>query len=150
MGRLAVIFASGFGVGYIPVAPGTFGSLWGIGLFWLARNLSTAQFIALATVITLVAVFFSHFAEKQLRSHDSAKIIIDEIAGYLVTVIALPFSWTTAGIAFILFRLFDIWKPFPIRQMDRKIPGAWGVVLDDVMAGVYAHLVLRMILIWLQ
>jgi phosphatidylglycerophosphatase A len=144
MGRLAVIFASGLGVGYLPPAPGTLGTLWGVLLFYLARHLSFSWFLAGTFLFFLFSVGVAHAAEKKLGGHDSSIIVIDEVAGYLVAVAGLSFSWPMALAGFVLFRFFDIVKPFPIRWADRRIPGGLGVVLDDILAGVFANLLLRL------
>lgn len=145
-GKISVAISSGLGLGYLPKAPGTWGTLWGVLIFLGCQNLSLLIFSGVVIMALLLAVFFAHFAEAELKTHDSSHIISDEVVGYLVTVWGFSFSWQTAALAFVLFRLFDVWKPFPIRQVDRKMPGAWGVVLDDVVAGIYAHLGLRVLL----
>lgn len=147
MRRLSLFFATGLGLGYLPWAPGTFGTLWGLLLFYLGRGLSAPLFAGGTLGLILLAVFFSHFAERALGGHDSSKIVIDEVVGYLVTVLFLPFNAKIAVLAFILFRLFDILKPYPIRWIDRTWGGAWGVVMDDVAAGVFANISLR-VLLW--
>jgi Phosphatidylglycerophosphatase A and related proteins len=146
MRRLSLLLATGLGLGYIPWAPGTFGTLLGLPLFFLGKNLSPVLFAAGVVLFILFAVGVSHFAEQALGGHDSCKIVIDEVAGFLVTVVFIPFSYPAAAIGFILFRFFDILKPFPIRRIDRTWGGAWGVVMDDVLAGVFANLTLRLIL----
>jgi phosphatidylglycerophosphatase A len=149
MGRLAVLLSSGLGVGYMPLAPGTFGTLWGVLLYYLARSFPLAWFFAGAVLFFLFAVLVAHAAEKKLGGHDSSMIVIDEVAGYLTTVLGLAFSWPVAVAGFLLFRFFDIVKPFPVRWADRRIPGGLGVVLDDILAGVYANIVLRLgIFLW--
>jgi len=147
MRKLALILSAGLGLGYIPWAPGTFGTLWGLLLFYLLRSFSWQIFAAVTVAAILFAVWVSHLAETELKSHDSSHIVIDEVVGYMVTVVAFPFSPGVAVAAFILFRFFDILKPFPIRLIDRRVGGGWGVVLDDVAAGVFANLVLRF-LVW--
>jgi phosphatidylglycerophosphatase A len=134
------------GVGYIPWGSGTFGTLWGFLLYYLGRNLSL-PFLILGTVLFLIfSLLVSHYAEKSLDSHDSSIIVIDEVVGYLVAVVGIPFTFYHAAGAFLLFRLFDIWKPYPICLIDKKGKGAIGVVMDDVLAGVFANLILRVIL----
>jgi phosphatidylglycerophosphatase A len=151
MGRLAVILSSGLGLGYIPVAPGTFGTLWGVLLFYLARRLPFPWFLSGTVLFFLFAVWVAHGAEKKLGGHDSQIIVIDEVAGYLVTVLGLSFSWPIAIAGFLLFRCFDIVKPFPVRWADRRVSGGLGVVLDDILAGVYANILLRLaIFIWMR
>jgi phosphatidylglycerophosphatase A len=149
MGRLAVILSSGLGVGYVPAAPGTFGTLWGVLLFYLTRHLPFPWYLAGTLLFFAFAVGVAHAAEKSLGAHDSSIIIIDEIVGYLVTVVGFSFSWPIALAGFLLFRFFDILKPFPIRWADRRIPGGLGVVVDDVLAGIFANLLLRLgIYLW--
>jgi phosphatidylglycerophosphatase A len=143
MGRLSLILSSGLGAGYVPKASGTVGTLWGVLFFYLGRNLSPWWWGAGVLLFFIAAVGLSRGAEKHLGSHDSSVIVIDEIVGYLVTVLGMAYSIETAALAFVLFRFFDIVKPFPIRQIDQKGHGAWSVVLDDVVAGIYANLVLR-------
>jgi len=144
--------ASGFGVGYIPVAPGTFGTLWGIPLFLLLHlwDGQTLGPLPLGPIIyfggTLVFIIFScwvsHRAESLFGGHDSGKVIIDEVAGYLVTMSFFPVHWTWILAGFIAFRFFDILKPFPAGWVDKKVGGGIGVVLDDLIAGVYANAVI--------
>ena len=149
MRRLALWMSTGLGIGYIPLAPGTFGTLWGLLIFYLCRDLPW-QLVAGGTLIFILwAVYCAHLTEETLGSHDSSVIVLDEVVGYLVTVIAIPFSVKTLVLAFLLFRLFDIVKPYPIRLIDRRWGGGWGVVMDDVLAGVFANLCLRVILwVW--
>ncbi len=146
MRRLSIILSTGLGIGYIPFAPGTFGTLWGVLIYYLIQpRLSILWFIGLIGFI-LIAIYLSAEAEKGLGEHDSSKIVIDEVVGYLVAVFALPFTTLNLILSFVLFRAFDILKPFPIRRIDQRLPGGWGVVLDDVMAGIFANLVLQLFL----
>lgn len=146
MKRLSLFFATGLGLGYLPWAPGTFGTLWGFALYFLSKGMPSYAFSCSVLVFILFAVGVSHFAERALGGHDSSKIVIDEVAGYLVGVLFIPFSLTAAVLGFLLFRLFDILKPYPIRYIDRAWGGAWGVVMDDVLAGIFANISLRFIL----
>lgn len=146
MSKIALIFSSGFGMGFIPWASGTFGTLWGVLIFFLSQGVDPWFFFVGTLIFILFSVLVSHLSEKTLGTHDSSIIVIDEVAGYLVTVLFLPFNWIVLALSFFLFRFFDILKPFPIRQIDRRMPGGWGVVLDDVMAGIYSNLLIRIIL----
>jgi len=149
MRRFSLWMSTGLGIGYMPVAPGTFGTLWGVLLFYLMRNLPWPLTAGITAVLVLFAIFWAQQTEDLLSSHDSSIIIIDEVVGYLVTVIAIPFGIKTMILAFLLFRLFDITKPYPIRAIDQRWGGGWGVVMDDVVAGVFANLSLRIIMwIW--
>jgi phosphatidylglycerophosphatase A len=105
---------------------------------------------AVALILTVVLVLFSvrvaHLAERQLKTKDPGCIVIDEIAGMCVTMLAIPLTLTTGVAGFFLFRIFDVIKPPPARQMESRLKGGWGVVMDDVVAGVMANVVLR---IWI-
>ena len=151
--------ASGFGVGYIPVASGTFGTLWGIPLFVLLHlwDGGTLGPIPLGPIVyfggTLVFILFScwvsHRADSLFGGHDSGKIIIDEVAGMLVSLSFFPVRWTWILAGFVAFRFFDIIKPFPAGLVDKKVGGGIGVVLDDLIAGVYANAaVWLVVLVW--
>lgn len=149
MGRLAVLLSSGLGLGFLPKAPGTFGTLWGIVLFFGLHDYPLHWVLPGMVLLFLAAVFLAQAAEKTLQSHDSSIIVIDEVVGYGVTVLGFHFSWPLAVAAFAVFRFFDILKPYPIRWIDQRVPGGWGVVLDDVLAGVYANIFLRLgIYLW--
>lgn len=145
--KKAVMFlATGFYAGNLPVAPGTFGSLIGLALcFGLAAN-PLPLAIILAVLLILFAIWIANAAEKILKRSDPGCIVIDEIAGMVVTFIGLPFNFATAVTGFILFRILDILKPFPIRILDKRVSGGLGIVADDVVAGIFANLSLRIIL----
>lgn len=135
--------AFGFGSGALPWAPGTFGTLVAIPLFLLLAPLPLWAYLSLVTVLTVLGVWLCQVTSRDLGVHDHAGIVWDEIVGYLVTMIAVPDSiaWVIGG--FILFRLFDIWKPWPIRWVDRQVSGGFGIMFDDILAGLYALLVLQ-------
>jgi phosphatidylglycerophosphatase A len=141
----AVIFlATGFFIGTVPFAPGTFGSIVGLPIVFLLSRLNLLLSISFILLFIFFAVGIASAAEKILNQQDPAKIVIDEIAGLMVTFTGLPFNLTTAIAGFIIFRAFDILKPFPIRTLERKLAGGTGVVFDDVLAGIYANLILRL------
>lgn len=127
------------GVGKIPWAPGTWGSLVGLALWWLIQP-DFVQGLIMIFLTSLAGFWAVHSYEKQSGAHDPKEVIIDEVIGMWITLLAFPthFLWLSAG--FILFRLFDIWKPFPIGWLDRKVGGALGTILDDVVAGLFAGL----------
>ena len=142
MGFFYKFFATAAGTGYIPVAPGTFGAALGVLLWW---GLSwMPQHIYVPTVIAFIffSVWVSFGGQVFFGGEDPQKITIDEVAGMLVTVAFHQFSWFAAIAGFVLFRIFDISKPFPIRRVEKMFPGGWGIVLDDVLAGVYANIAL--------
>ncbi len=142
------LIASLLGVGFIPIAPGTFGTLFAAGVYLLlpASLFNGLGWMWLGGALLLVsgaAVGLSGRAEKSL-GHDAPAIVIDEFCGYFVAVLLLPHSWLVALYAFVMFRVFDIAKPFPI-NVSQRLPGGWGVVIDDLIAGVYANLVIQLI-----
>jgi len=157
MKRIYKFLATGFGSGYVPFAPGTAGALvgslilWGLHYLW-QRNFS-GQVISgqwLLVLLTLIFFFAGVVAGNALEpewGHDPSKIVIDEIVGLWVAMWFVPFSIQNMALAFLLFRVFDIWKPLFIRKMER-FEGGWGVMLDDVMAGVFANLILQLISRW--
>ncbi len=132
--------------GFVPVAPGTVGSLAGLLLVWLLRANGWAwvEPVLLALVLA-VGVWASRATETAYQRTDPGVIVIDEVAGMLVTLLAVPVGVGGALLAFGLFRAFDILKPFPARHAER-LPGGWGVMADDVVAGIYAQLILRVAL----
>ncbi len=137
--------AFGFGSGLAPFAPGTFGTLVAIPLFLLMQPLALPWYLLIVLAITLFGIWLCGASAKKLGLHDPAGIVWDEIAGYLVTMIAAPAGWKWIIIGFILFRIFDIWKPWPINIADKKLEGGLGIMLDDIIAGIYALIVLQLI-----
>lgn len=134
---LARAVATAFGAGYSPVAPGTCGTAVAVPLAWACRGVDTYAFLAVVVVVTLVAIAAAHRADQAWGTHDSGRIVIDEVAGYLATVALVDRgSWLVLGVGFVVFRALDILKPPPVRWIDDKVPGGAGVVLDDVAAGV--------------
>lgn len=147
MQRVALFFASWGYTGYAPVASGTVGTLAAIPFFWLFAHIPgvVLPVICCAAAIAL-ACWLAGEAEKTLGEHDSGIIVIDEVVGYLTATLLLPPSWTVTIFAFFLFRLFDIVKPPPAAYFDSEVKGGAGVVLDDVVAGIYANLATRALL----
>lgn len=136
MKNLILLVATGFGLGYSPKAPGTVGTLLGVGLaFFLPSNLY------LLIGVGLLGVLVANEAEKILEEHDSPKIVIDEIAGFLIA--AYGWSGGYLVLAFVLFRILDILKPEPLRSMQ-KLPGGLGIMTDDLLAGLLANLAVRL------
>ena len=144
-----VFLASGCGSGFFPFAPGTVGTIVGVGLYSFLAHLSPFLFLITSIAFVFLSIWIADRAERQLQKKDPSCIVIDEIAGYFITMVLVPWSWSNAWLGFVLFRLFDIVKPFPIRRIDRTVPGGWGIVLDDVLAGVYANVVLQVIIHWI-
>jgi phosphatidylglycerophosphatase A len=144
--RAVLFVATGFFIGTVPVAPGTFGSLIGLPVCFLLSRLNFLQSVIFILVFILFAIGIASAAEKILKQKDPGQIVIDEIAGLMVTFTGLPFNLKTALAGFLIFRVLDILKPFPIRTLEKRIGGGSGVVLDDVMAGVYGNLILRLVI----
>ena len=144
--KAAVFLATGFYVGNIPFAPGTFGSLIGLPLCFFLAEVPLAAAIIAALLIIGLAIWISNAAEKTLKRKDPGCIVVDEIAGMVVTLIGLPFNLITVAAGFILFRILDILKPFPIRVLDKRLSGGLGIVADDVVAGIFANVSIRALL----
>ena len=136
--------ALGFGSGLLPKAPGTFGTLAAIPVYCAFASLSVSWYVLAVLVLSLAGVAICDYTSKQLRVHDHPGIVFDEIAGYLLTMTAIPFGigWMLAG--FVAFRFFDIIKPWPISWLDKHVHGGLGIMLDDLLAGVMAWLVLQL------
>lgn len=148
MRGLILFLATGAFLGYAPVASGTLGSLAALPLIFVSAalfDLSPALQIVALSVLIGVACWLAGAAEGYLGEHDSSKIVIDEIAGFLCATAWLELTLPRLLIAFALFRLFDIFKPPPARYFDRQMAGGLGIVFDDVVAGLYANLVLRLL-----
>ena len=143
--RLILFCATGFGSGYVPVAPGTAGTAVAVVLFFLLSSLPFFLYLLTTVAFTFVSIWIAHQAALSLQVKDPAQIVIDEIAGYLVTMASFPFTWPYVATGFIVFRIFDIIKPYPAGWIDRKVAGGYGIVLDDVAAGIYANVVLQVI-----
>lgn len=135
--------ALGFGLGAAPFAPGTFGTLLGIPVYLLLAGASLPVYLAAVAALFLLGIAACRVTARALGVHDHPAIVFDEVVGFLITMTLAPASagWIVAG--FALFRLFDIWKPWPIRWIDRHVHGGLGIMLDDALAGVYALLVLQ-------
>jgi phosphatidylglycerophosphatase A len=142
--KMILFLASGGYVGNIPVAPGTFGSLLGLPLCFFLSRISPALGVIFILLFIYFAILTATAAEQILGQKDPGRIVIDEIAGMMVTLIGLPFTSISVPAGFFLFRVLDILKPFPIRFLERRLPGGFGVVLDDVLAGIYGNLLLRL------
>ena len=146
---LVLMLATVGGVGYAPIAPGTAGSLVAIPLVpWIAglRAASWPSAVGFVAALALVAIWAAGRAERLLGRHDHARIVIDEVAGLSVAALFVPATWLAATTAFAAFRLFDVWKPYPVGAIDRSTRGGLGVVADDLVAGVYAGALTRAVL----
>ena len=142
-----MFLATGCYIGNLPAAPGTFGSVLGLFLCYFLSKIGFLLALFFTMAFILCAVWIAHEAEKVLQTKDPGCIVIDEIAGMILTLIGLPFNMVTIILGFAMFRGLDIWKPYPIRFLEKKLPGGVGVVMDDVAAGILSNLILRILLI---
>lgn len=138
LGRPLHFLAFGFGAGCSPKAPGTMGTLAAVALYLPLSHLSLPLYTTITLVVVLVGIPICGWSARQLGVHDHPGIVWDEIAGYLITMLGVPsgLAWVVAG--FVLFRFFDILKPWPIRWLDRRVGGGLGIMVDDVVAGLAA------------
>ncbi len=134
--RVVLAFTSVLGLGYMPFAPGTWGTLGALPIYWAMADLPVAPACAITVAATVFAIAVSHRAEAIYGGHDVQHIVIDEVVGLMWSVIAVPWRWQQIMVAFLLFRVLDALKPWPIRAIDRQVDGGLGVVLDDVVAGM--------------
>jgi len=135
--------ACGFGSGAAPLMPGTAGTVAAIPLYLLLRHLSLTHYCLMLIVVTLFGIWVCGKTARDFQVHDHPSIVWDEIAGYLITMFAAPAGWVWIILGFGLFRFFDILKPWPIRAIDTHVKGGTGIMLDDVLAAVYAWLILQ-------
>jgi phosphatidylglycerophosphatase A len=143
------LLATGCGAGLSPWAPGTLGTIVAIPLYLLVRVLSLPYYLVLLVLLFLAGVVICAHAARRLGVHDHPGIVWDEIVGYLVTMTLAPPGWLWIAAGFALFRLFDILKPWPIRWLDRRVHGGFGIMVDDLLAGVFAALLLHaLVLVW--
>jgi phosphatidylglycerophosphatase A len=143
---LAKLTATALGAGYSPVAPGTCGTAVAVPIAWALAGWTWWQFTIVALAITLIGVAAAHRADQAWGTEDNQKIVIDEVAGYLVTMIPVDrHGWAPLACGFVAFRFFDIVKPPPVRWLDEHLPGGWGVVMDDIAAGVMGAIVMAVL-----
>ncbi len=134
----------GFGSGLSPIAPGTMGTIVAIPIFLLVSDLPIIYYLTCVIFIFILGCWSSAATAKALKVHDHPGIVIDEIAGYLITMILVPATWYWVILGFVLFRLFDIWKPSLVGWADRRGKGGLGIMLDDVLAGIFSLLSLNL------
>lgn len=137
-----LFLAFGFGSGLAKKAPGTFGTLAAIPVYYLFAQTDIIFYSLLTVMVTVTGIWICGIAAEKLDEHDFGGIVWDEIAGYLITMWLVPFSWKAVVLGFVLFRIFDIVKPWPIKWIDRKVQGGFGIMLDDVLAAVFAGVLL--------
>ena len=137
------LLAFGFGSGAAPKAPGTWGTLAAVLIYWPLTQLSSDHYLLMLLVTSLMGIYICGQTAKDLGVHDHGSIVWDEFVGFWITMFAAPVGWVWVVVGFILFRFFDIIKPWPISWIDKKITGGFGIMLDDVIAGVMAAAVLQ-------
>jgi len=144
------LLAFGFGSGLAPKAPGTAGTLAAVPLYLLLGLLPLPWYLLVLIAAFGVGIHVCGYTARALGVHDHGGIVWDEFVGYWLTMVAAPPGWLWPIVGFVLFRLFDIWKPFPISWLDRHIKGGLGIMLDDALAGSFAWLCLQLLNLWLQ
>ena len=143
---IALFLATGCRSGYSPVIPGTAGSLAALVPCGLMALLPVRVSAVVLIAFIVLAVWAAELSENLIGQKDPGCIVIDEFAGMMVTFIGISFTWQAVVVGFFLFRVMDILKPFPIRYLERTIPGGAGIVMDDVAAGIAAHIALQILL----
>ncbi|OGW79661.1 MAG: hypothetical protein A3G33_07320 [Omnitrophica bacterium RIFCSPLOWO2_12_FULL_44_17] len=143
--KIAYQIATVFKIGYAKIAPGTWGSLSALPLvilFGMHQFILAAAFL----LVSLAAIWAGTVVSSKEKDEDPGIVVIDEVCGMMMTFLWIPLGWQTILAGFVLFRLFDIWKPFPISLIERKFHKGYGIVLDDVFAGVYANIILQLLI----
>jgi len=143
--RPACFLGLGFGSGLAPTAPGTFGTLAAVPIYLLMKDLPMAIYLALVVIAFVAGIWICQKSADWLGKEDPSAVVWDEIVGYLITMIAAPAGWEWMVLGFVLFRFFDILKPWPINLADKAIHGGLGIMVDDVIAGVFALVCLQWI-----
>ena len=139
--------AFGFGSGLSPKAPGTTGTIAAIPFFLLMQPLSLPVYLLIVAVACLTGFWLCGKTAEDLGVHDHPGIVWDEFCGFWITMIAAPPGWSWIIIGFILFRIFDVWKPWPIRLLDKKVHGGFGIMIDDVLAGFFSWLIIQLLVV---
>jgi phosphatidylglycerophosphatase A len=146
MTHLATFLATAAYTGYFPIAPGTVGSVVGVAIFCAVRHLFPVYADSIGIAVTLVVgIWSAGIVEKKLGLKDPGPVVIDEVLGMWLTLAFLPITLTGLIVGFVIFRVFDVIKPFPANRAER-LPGGWGIMLDDAVCGVYAQIVLRLLI----
>lgn len=135
-------FACGLGTGASRIAPGTFGTLVALPVYWAMQGLSLWWYLAIVLAMFLFGIPLCSYAARRIGVHDHSGIVWDEMVGYLLTMTLAPTGWLWMLVGFVWFRLFDIWKPWPIRLLDQQLGGGFGIMVDDLLAGIYAAVLL--------
>lgn len=143
--RPVFLLAFGFGTGLAPKAPGTFGTIVGVVLFIPAHHLPFVWYMTGVGLLFVLGIWLCDTTARELGVHDHPGIVWDEIVGFLITMVAAPGGWLWIVVGFTLFRLFDIFKPWPIGFVDRRVTGGIGIMLDDALAGLYGLVTLHVL-----
>lgn len=141
--RPACFLGLGFGSGLAPKAPGTFGTLAALPLYWLMQDLPLITYISIVVLAFIAGIWICQKSAEWLQQDDPSAVVWDEIVGYLITMIAAPSGWQWMVLGFVLFRFFDILKPWPINLADKAIHGGLGIMVDDVIAGIFSLVVIQ-------
>jgi len=149
-GKTALLLSCWFGAGLMPKAPGTFGTLVALPLVMVMNYIGGFYGTLFLMIFIPIAIWSSGLTQRLMGQDDPSEVVIDEVAGFLCTLFLLPSSWLILFLGFVLFRFFDILKPVPIGMLEKKIPGGAGIVIDDLVAGVYANLCLRIFLLFFE
>jgi len=139
----------GFGSGLAPKAPGTFGTVAALPIYWLIKDLPIAIYLVITLLAFIAGIWICQQSADWLGKDDPSAVVWDEIVGYLITMIAAPSGWQWIVLGFVLFRLFDIVKPWPISWADKSLHGGLGIMVDDVIAGLFAGIILQLIYVYL-
>ncbi len=139
------LLSLGFGTGYMPKLPGTAGTLVGVIIYLPLQSLDWIYYLAIVVALFLLGVWICESTATALGVHDHSAIVWDEIVGYLFTMLAAPAGWVWIVLGFCLFRLFDIWKPWPISLLDKSVHGGIGIMLDDIVAAIFSLIILQVI-----
>jgi phosphatidylglycerophosphatase A len=142
----AHLAAVGFGSGLASKAPGTFGTLAAVPFYYLLSFLTIDVYITVLLVSSVLGFWICHITSRDMGVHDHKAIVWDEFVGYWITMVMVPFSLQWAAVGFVLFRFFDILKPYPISWLDKKVSGGIGIMIDDIVAGLFAAVVLQLLI----
>ncbi len=142
--------ATGTYTGYLPLAPGTMGTLWGIPIFMAVKDLPLLTWAVVLAISVCISIYLASRAQGIMGGKDPSGIVCDEISGFMVATFLVPFSLFNVIMTFLIFRFFDILKPYPVSLVDRYVGGGTGIVLDDVVAGIYTNMVVHGIIIFLK
>ena len=140
------LLSLGFGSGLSPKAPGTCGTLVAVPLYLILAQLDLIPYLAVIAAGFILGIYLCEYTSKALGVHDHPGIVWDEFIGFWLTMVAVPLAWQWILLGFVLFRFFDIVKPWPVKIADRKLKGGLGIMIDDVLAGIYALICMQLIL----